>query len=129
MGLGLKAVAAVTALFLAGTAAGAASAQARVDGPRKSGLAADDARWGIPSSKESIQWTDKGRWGVNVDVDQPVGRDVKLKDVEAGAFFRIAPSLKVGGAVRLGDKLANPERVMPEDRAAPRVRLETKFRF
>ena len=128
MRIGLKAAAAATVLFLTGTAADAAWAQTKTDPGSKSSLAPADGRWGLPGSKKSLQWNDKGRWDLNVDVDPPLGRDAKLKDVEAGAFFRIAPSLKVGGAVSLGDKAAR-ERGLPEDRSAPRVKLQTKYRF
>ena len=127
MGTGLKAAAAATVLFLAGTAADTALAQSKSEPGSKSSLAASDSRWGLGGSKKSLQWNDKGRWDVNVDVDAPVNREANLKDVEAGAFFRIAPSLKVGGAVRLSEKPLK-ERGVPEDRA-PRVKLETKFRF
>ena len=130
MGLGLKAAAA-TVLFLSGTAADAAWAQSKTEPGSKSALAQADGRWGLPDSKKSLQFNEKGRWGVTVDVDPPLGRDAKLKDVEAGAFFRIAPSLKVGGAVGLGDKAVDRARgrALPDDRAAPRVKLETKYRF
>ena len=127
MGSGLKTAAAATVLFLAGTAADAAWAQSKTDPGSKSSLSASDSRWGLAGAKKSLQWNDKGRWDVNVDVDSPVNREAKLKDVEAGAFFRIAPSLKVGGAVRLGEK-SPKESGLPQDRA-PRVKLETKFRF
>ena len=128
MGSGLKAAVAATALFLGGTAADAAWAQSKSDPGSKSSLASSEGRWGLPAAKRSLQLKDKGRWDVNVDVDPPLGKDPNLKDVEAGAFFRIAPGLKVGGAVRLGDKAAR-ERGVPADREAPRVKLETKFRF
>ena len=128
MALGLKAAAAATALFLAGTAADAAYAQAKTDPGSKSSLSAADGRWGLGGSKKS-QWKEKGRWDLNVDVDQPINREAALKDVEAGAFFRIAPSLKVGGAVRLGEKALKERGLPDEDRSAPRVKLETKFRF
>ena len=128
MGLGLKAAAAAIALFLGGTAADAAYAQSRNDPGSKSSLAPSDGRWGLPGAKRSIQLQDKGRWDLNVDVDPPLGREANLKDVEAGAFFRIAPSLKVGGTVSAGDKAAR-ERGVPEDRNGPRVKLQTKFRF
>jgi hypothetical protein len=125
MGLGLKAAAAATVLFLTGTAADAAWAQSKTDPGSKSSLASSEGRWGLPGTKRSLQAA-KGRWDVNVAVDPGLGQDPK-QDVEAGAFFRIAPGLKVGGAVRLGDK-ALKERGIPEDRAS-RVKVETKFRF
>lgn len=125
MGSGYKAVIAAATVLLAGAAAEAASAQTAK--PRAGLVASDENRWGLQTPKKSLQFG-SGRWGVNVNVEEPVGREVKAKDVEAGAFFRIAPSVKVGGSLRLDDKFSKPERVRPEDRDA-RVRLETKFQF
>jgi hypothetical protein len=131
MGLGLKAAAAATVLFLSGTAADAAWAQTKAEPGSRSAISQTDGRWGLSDSKRPLQLNEKGRWGVTVDVDPPVGREAKLKDVEAGAFFRIAPSLKVGGAVDLGDKAVDRARgrAAPDERTTPRVKLETKFRF
>ena len=126
MGLGLKTAAAAIALFLAGTAAETASAQSKTDPGSKSSLASSDGRWGLPGTKRSLQAA-KGRWDLNVAVDPALGERAAGNDVEAGAFFRIAPGLKVGAGVRLGDK-ALKERGIPEDRAS-RVKVETKFRF
>lgn len=72
----------------------------------------------------------KGRWGLKLDLDQPTNRDMELQDVRAGAFFKLTPSLRVGGAVSLGDQNARPliRKTEPQE-AAPRVRLETAFKF
>ena len=125
MSLGLKAVLLAATVFLAGTAAADASAQTLRP---KGSLASEDGRFGLNKPQRSIQWNEKGRWSVNLNVEEPVGRDV-TKDVEAGAFFRIAPQLKVGGSLRMQDKLARPERLRPEKDREPQVRLETKFNF
>lgn len=73
----------------------------------------------------------KGRWGLKLDLDQPTTRDMQLQDVRAGAFFKVTPSLRVGGAVALGDQTARPllRKNEPLETAAPRVRLETAFKF
>jgi hypothetical protein len=81
--------------------------------------------------KKTLQWdASKGRWGLKLDLDQPVGRELELKDVEAGAYFKVTPSIRVGGAVALGD--FNPalaaRKAQPAE-PAPRVRLETAFKF
>ena len=123
--MSLKAIIAATTVLLAATAAESAFAQ--VVAKPKGTVASDDTRWGLHTPRRSIQHN-KGRWSVNLNVEEPVGRDIKAKDVEAGAFFRIAPQLKVGGSVRLDDKFSRPERLKPEDRE-PQVRLETKFNF
>ena len=71
----------------------------------------------------------KGRWGVTLNLQQPDGRDAKWNDVQAGAYFRVTPSLRVGGAVALGDKeIPLYKKTQPQD-GAPRVRLETAFKF
>ena len=129
MASGFKLMLAAGALTFGLLVADAASAQAvrpKTDGQRTS--LNEAIRSGAPASTTSLQFNEKGRWGLDVNVDEPLERDRKLEDVEAGAFFRIAPSVKVGGSLRLDDKFSKPERVRPEDRDA-RVRLETKFQF
>jgi hypothetical protein len=72
----------------------------------------------------------RGRWGVTLNMQQPDTRQSTLNDVQAGAYFRITPSLRVGGAVALGDQELQPGRQkFTPDEGQPRVRLETKFKF
>lgn len=72
----------------------------------------------------------RGRWGVTLNMQQPDTRQSTLNDVAAGAYFRITPSLRVGGAVALGDQQLQPgARTPTPDEGQPRVRLETKFKF
>jgi hypothetical protein len=116
------------ALVIGLAGAEAASAQAvrpKSDAPKVS--LNEAIRSGGPVSTTSLKFNEKGRWGVDVKVDEPMERDRKLRDLEAGAFLRVTPSVRVGGSVRLDDKL-KPERITPDDRGA-RVRLETKFQF
>ena len=127
MGSRVKAALMATTVLLAGAAAESAFAQ--VARTRPALAASDDTRLGLQPPKKSLQWSDKGRWGVNLNVDEPEGREVKAKDMEAGAFFRIAPSLKVGGSVRLDDKDVRQERRLRPGERDARVRLETKFQF
>lgn len=84
--------------------------------------------WSVPTAHKTLQLDSKGRWGVRLDMEQPSGRSSDWKDVEAGAYLRLTPRLRVGGSVGLGDKLANPQRFTPDD-TAPRVHLETAFKF
>jgi hypothetical protein len=127
MGSGFKLLAAAGALVAVLATAEAASAQA-VRPKAEPRVSLNDAiRSGAPASTTSLKFSEKGRWSVNVNVDEPLERERKLRDLEAGAFFRVTPSVRVGGSVRLDDKI-KPERVTPDDRGA-RVRLETKFQF
>jgi hypothetical protein len=82
----------------------------------------------VPTPHKTYSFDAKGRWGVNLDMNQPVNRETEWKDVTAGAYFRISPRLKLGGSVGLGDKLAQPQQITPQD-TGPRVHLETKFQF
>lgn len=121
MNLGLKIAAAASALLLAGALADDASAQTRP-------ASQDEAlRLGTPPSATQLKFNERGRWGVDLKLAEPVVRERKLRDVEAGAFFRVTPSVRVGGSVQLDDK-RKPDRITPDDRGA-RVRLETKFKF
>ena len=81
-----------------------------------------------PTPHKVYQLDVKGRWGVKLDVEQPTNRDVDWKDVQAGAYFNLSKSIRVGGSVGLGDKFAQPQHLTPED-TAPRVHLETAFKF
>lgn len=85
-----------------------------------------------PDSKKTLQFdATKGRWGVKLDLDQPVDRDMTLEDVRAGAFFKVTPSLRVGGAVSLAEQepRTGARKASPIQEATPRVRLETAFKF
>jgi hypothetical protein len=74
-----------------------------------------------------FQWDQKGRWSLKLDMSEPVDRGMQLRDVQAGAYYRVTPSLRVGGAVSLGD--AQPDRSTLPQAQAPRVKLETSFKF
>ena len=87
-----------------------------------------DTTWSVPPPHKQLQWDSKGRWGLRLDMAQPTNRDPDWKDVQAGAYFRITPSMQVRGSVGLGDPLSDPKLVTPQD-AGPRVHLETAFRF
>lgn len=84
----------------------------------------------LPQGGKTLKWgLQNGRWGVSLNLDQPSGRDVQLNDVEAGAFYSVTPSLRVGGAVALAEKEEPAfKRTQPTD-ATPRVRLETALKF
>lgn len=81
------------------------------------------------AGRRALQWSADGRWGLNLQVQQPIGREADWSDVEAGAFFRVSPSVRVGGSVDLGESRADPARPAQDPRSQPRVRLETTFRF
>ncbi|MFM8820639.1 MAG: NtrZ family periplasmic regulatory protein [Phenylobacterium sp.] len=85
-----------------------------------------------PTGGTSLTWdARKGRWGMTVNVEAPKTREPDWTDVRAGAYFRVSPSLQIGGAVSMGDGEGQPEawrKIVPQP-PAPRVRLETAFKF
>ena len=77
-----------------------------------------------------LRFTERGRWGLDLNLSQPEGRERNLGDVEAGAYYRVNPRLRVGATAGLAEPEADPARGPPTDRrAAPRFRLESIFRF
>jgi hypothetical protein len=80
------------------------------------------------SRRSTLRWDSvRGRWGLQVDMDQTAQRDMAWGDVQAGAYYSITRALRVGGAVSLGD--TSPQLRTGPVPQAPRVRLETAFRF
>ncbi|MDR3507710.1 MAG: hypothetical protein P4L64_07425 [Caulobacteraceae bacterium] len=84
---------------------------------------------GLQPTHKTLQWDDKGHWSLKLDMNEPADRGMQLRDVQAGAYYHVTPSLKVGGAVSLGDGPAQPDRNNLPQNQAPRVRLETSFKF
>lgn len=82
-----------------------------------------------PAPRSTLEWdARKGRWGLKLGVEQHVG-DVQLKDVQPGVFYRLTPRLHIGGAVSLAPDQVENQRLNDPQMPAPRVRLETTFKF
>lgn len=81
-----------------------------------------------PAPHRSVQLDANGRWAFRLDLTQPAAREQDFRDVQAGAFLRLGRRVEVGGTVGLNSKTPAPQNFRPQD-GAPRVRLETKFKF
>jgi hypothetical protein len=129
--------AAALALLLTG-----AAAQARAETTKLQPIKIEAARVGAadlanlpqanqsfiaPSPRKTVQLDTKGRWGLRLDMNTPTDRIEGMQDVQAGAYFRITPSLRFGGSVGITDTLVSAPAIKPQ--ATPRVHLETAFRF
>jgi len=78
----------------------------------------------------SLEWDPrKGRWGLKLGVEQHTDRDVQWKDIQPGVFYRLTPRLHIGGAVSLAPDEIENQRLGDPQLPAPRVRLETTFKF
>lgn len=122
----------LTLLAMADVAsAQAAGAQTRARAPAVSLTDAQAARAAAAQPGSSrLRFTERGRWGLDLNLSQPVGRESNLGDVEAGAYYRVNPRLRVGAAAGLAEPESDPARAPQTDRrAAPRFRLESIFRF
>ncbi|KQY89705.1 NtrZ family periplasmic regulatory protein [Brevundimonas sp. Root1423] len=111
-------------------AADAASAQAaaRSRAPAVSLNEAQSARAATGTSR--LRFTERGRWGLDLNLSQPETRDRGVGDVEAGAYYRVNPRLRVGAAAGLAETDTDPATgPQTERRSAPRFRLESIFRF
>ena len=85
----------------------------------------------ITPGSQTIKWdAAKNHWGVVLNLQQPDTRGTTLNDIQAGAYYRITPALRVGGAVAFGEPQVLPglKSTVP-DPSQPRVQLETKFKF
>jgi hypothetical protein len=80
--------------------------------------------------RRGLRWNENGRWGLNFNMNQPVGRESSWGDVEAGAYYRLSPRLRVGAAAAVGSPETDPARAPETDRRSQsRFRLETIFKF
>ncbi|MGE5566632.1 MAG: NtrZ family periplasmic regulatory protein [Parcubacteria group bacterium] len=127
-------LAGMAALVLFGTAGAAHAANAPANSAAPAAAEAFTVRGDFNAQAAAaqpnkiLQWdTKKGRWGLKLDL---AGRDAQWKDVDVGAFFRVTPSLRVGGAVGLESTQDTPVQERNKtQQAAPKVRLETAFKF
>ena len=110
----------------AGTAAQAADVKAK---PMDFTVHADTSP--VSPQAPTMKWdAAKGRWGVMLNLQQPDTRASNWNDVQAGAYYRITPSLRVGGSLAFGEQPVAPgPKSNPADVGQPRVQLETKFKF
>lgn len=127
----LRAIISVTVgvLALSGLAVDA-SAQTRARVPAVTLNEAAPATPAATPQRRGLRWNESGRWGLDFNLNQPVGRETDWGDVEAGAYYRLSPRLRVGAAAGLSAPERDPARAPETDRRAqPRVRLETIFKF
>lgn len=118
------------ALALAGMAV---DAQAQTRAPSVSmadAAAARAAGTRAQPQRRGLRLNDSGRWGIDFNLSQPQGADAQWGDVEAGAYYRVSPRLRVGAAAGLAEPPVDPARpAQDSSRNQPRVRLESIFRF
>ena len=83
--------------------------------------------WG-PDAAQGLAWS-RSRFGLTVDFGAPQTRAEDANDVAAGAYYRITPSLRLGGQLKLGTTGSAATRAAQPDEREPRLRFETAFQF
>ncbi|HWA62666.1 MAG TPA: hypothetical protein VG939_14890 [Caulobacteraceae bacterium] len=120
---------ALGAFALVAIASGAHAQQAR---PRSTAdaFASQSPATGPTTPHRTLQWdAKKGRWGFSLDMNQHTDRDLQWKDVAPGFYYRATPNLRVGAGVSLSEDTIEGARKIEPQQPAPRVRLETTFKF
>lgn len=125
---------AVIAGLLAGAAllavADSASAQAAATRNRAPALSLSEAQAARNATPSRLRFTERGRWGLDLNLTQPSNREAAVGDVEAGAYYRVNPRLSVGAAAGVTEAQSDdPARNPQEERRAARFRLQSIFRF
>jgi len=124
----------VAMLLAAGALVGAAGGAARAaDKPAAKPLDFTVRTESSPMAPgtQTMKWdAAKGHWGLTLDLKQPEARETTLSDIKAGAYYKITPALRVGGAFAFGDQqLAPGPKPNAPDPSQPRVQFETKLKF
>jgi hypothetical protein len=124
-----KLTAVMFALALSGVLATAAHADPVA--PDSSKALADRNQWAPLAQHKTFEWdAAKSRFGLKFDVEQQPGATSEWKNVQAGAFFKVTPSLHVGAGVSLSDQPNNPTaNPLAQQPAPPKVHLETTWKF
>lgn len=123
-----------TSVAIAATAlisAAAASAHAADKSPRPVDFTVkSEPTMLVPNGGRTMKYdASKGRFGFTLNIQQPTERPTTGNDVQAGAYFRLTPSLRVGGSVALGEQELSPRANQARPADTPKVRLESTFKF
>lgn len=94
-------------------------------------VAADRNQWSPTTQHKTFEWdASKSRWGLKFDVEQQAGVASEYKNVQAGAFFKLNPSLRVGAGVSLTDAQNNPtNNPLAQTPPPARVHVEAGWKF
>lgn len=119
----------IAAAALISAVGGSAYAQDKAAKPMDFTVKSEPSTAAPNAGRNTMLDAGKGRFGITLGIQQSDGRPSVPNDVSAGAYFRITPSVRVGGSVALGDQDLTPRRTPARPADQPKVRLETAFKF
>jgi hypothetical protein len=126
------AIAVMSSLALAAGAFAVRAETPQLQLASSSDFATPSSMGGVPAAPgRTLEWdASKGRWGLKLDVEShSLDRDLELKDISPGVYYRLTRRLHIGGAVSLAPDQTETMRLGQPQLPAPRVRLETTFKF
>ena len=117
------------AAFGAGSSADAQTARPKAAFHDTAAMAREACTLNQSQDRQVIELDSAKRWGLKLEMQQPVTRGVKLKDVEAGAYYKLTPGIRVGGALGLADKGTPEQQAKAKEQVTPRIKLGAMFKF
>src|SRR5687767_8701080 len=75
-----------------------AAAQTQTARSRAPAVSLNEAQSARGAGPSRLRFTERGRWGLDLNFSQPEARESTVGDVEAGAYYRVNPRLRVGAA-------------------------------
>jgi hypothetical protein len=123
-----KLTAVIAALALSGVLATVAHADPVSPDPSKA--LAERNQWAPTAQHKTFEWdAAKSRFGLKFDIEQQPGAAGDWKNVQAGAYFKVTPSLHVGAGVSLSDQPNTTANPLAQQPAPPKVHFETTWKF
>jgi hypothetical protein len=88
-------------------------------------------RIGPTPPHRNLQWDARtGRWGLDLEMPQASStHDPSWSETRIGGYYKFGPNLRVGPTVSFGSEQTPVVRQGVPVEQAPRVRLETTFKF
>lgn len=87
----------------------------------------------VDRSGPTLEFDVTGDIGLSLGFERGSGVDARrepLDGLNAGAFFKVSPRMRVGGSLGYRAESGNPASLRPEDQpGASQVKLESAFRF
>jgi hypothetical protein len=119
----------LTTLVLSGTAS-LAHAQATAAKPSLTDTTRAES-YQLNQSQQSkvLELDGKSHWGLKLELQQPVTREMQIKDIEAGAYYKVTPTIRVGGTLGVTDAKPATPQTNSSGPVIPRAKIGASLKF